>query len=120
MRAENDVKNAALGAWALQGGVQVTGRTARSDLGAVLHDGSLRDDAPALRGVTGGRTTAYLNLGARSRAGIVRDGRLWRGARGVAGEIGHVVADPAGARCRCGQHGCIETLAGSRAIAEPR
>lgn len=119
VRAENDVKAAALGAWALHGaGVRGDGSDGSASLGAVLRDGSLRDDAPALRGVTGGRTTAYLNLGTGVAAGIVRDGRLWRGARGVAGEIGHVVADPAGARCRCGQHGCIETLAGGRAIAE--
>ena len=67
----------------------------------------------------GGTTSmAYLNLGTGVAAGLVVDGRLWRGARGTAGEVGHISVDPAGPLCRCGQHGCIEALAGGGAIAE--
>lgn len=61
---------------------------------------------------------AYLNLGTGIAAGIVAGGALWRGARGTAGEVGHISIDPAGPLCRCGQHGCIEALAGGGAIAE--
>ena len=61
---------------------------------------------------------AYLNLGTGIAAGIVADGELWRGARGTAGEVGHISIDPNGPLCRCGQHGCIEALAGGGAIAE--
>ena len=46
------------------------------------------------------------------------DGELWRGARGTAGEVGHISVDPNGPLCRCGQRGCIEALAGGGAIAE--
>lgn len=60
---------------------------------------------------------AYLNLGTGMAAGIVVDGRLWRGATGVAGEIGHLPVDPAGALCRCGQRGCLETVASGSGIA---
>ena len=60
---------------------------------------------------------AYLNLGTGLAAGIVLDGRLLRGGRGVAGEIGHIPVDPAGERCGCGQHGCLETVASGSAIA---
>jgi predicted NBD/HSP70 family sugar kinase len=60
---------------------------------------------------------AYLNLGTGMAAGLVVDGRLWRGTTGVAGEIGHLPIDPAGALCRCGQRGCIETVASGSAIA---
>ena len=60
----------------------------------------------------------YLNLGTGIAAGIVTDGKLWRGARGTAGEVGHISVDPNGPLCRCGQHGCIEALAGGGAIAE--
>ncbi|WP_439591666.1 ROK family protein [Microbacterium sp.] len=63
-------------------------------------------------------TTGYLNLGTGIAAGIVRDGELWRGARGTAGEVGHISVDPHGPLCRCGQFGCIEALAGGGAIAE--
>ena len=60
---------------------------------------------------------AYLNLGTGLAAGIVFDGRLLRGGRGVAGEIGHIPVDPAGERCGCGQRGCLETVASGSAIA---
>jgi len=69
----------------------------------------------ALRGRDG--SMAYLNLGTGVAAGFVFDGALWRGARGTAGEIGHLSVDPGGPVCRCGQHGCIEALAGGAAIA---
>ena len=82
---ENDVKAAALGAYALHGG-----------------SGSM----------------GYLNVGTGIAAGIVTDGRLWRGARGTAGEVGHIAVDPNGPLCRCGQFGCIEAFAGGGSIAE--
>jgi predicted NBD/HSP70 family sugar kinase len=59
----------------------------------------------------------FLNLGTGLAAGIVVDGRVWRGASGVAGEIGHVPVDPAGVRCACGQVGCLETKASGSAVA---
>lgn len=60
---------------------------------------------------------AYLAIGTGVSAGVVLDGRLHRGAHGLAGEIGHVIVDPAGARCACGQRGCLETLVSGSAIA---
>jgi len=54
---------------------------------------------------------AYLNLGTGLAAGFVLDGALWRGARGTAGEIGHIPVDPHGEQCACGQRGCLETIA---------
>jgi predicted NBD/HSP70 family sugar kinase len=49
-------------------------------------------------------------------AGVVLDGELFRGVRGYAGELGHVVVDPAGPRCVCGSSGCLEQLAGQEAL----
>ncbi|MFS0867787.1 ROK family protein [Microbacterium sp. 179-B 1A2 NHS] len=66
---------------------------------------------PALEAV------AYLNLGTGVAAGIAQAGAPWRGARGAAGEIGHVAVDPAGPMCSCGQRGCIEALAGGASVA---
>jgi predicted NBD/HSP70 family sugar kinase len=54
----------------------------------------------------------YLAGGAGIGAGIISDGRLLRGSRGFAGEFGHLPIDPAGPRCGCGRHGCVESLAG--------
>lgn len=49
-------------------------------------------------------------------AGIIADGRLVRGARGFAGQIGHLQLDPAGPFCRCGRRGCLEAFAGLPAL----
>lgn len=75
---------------------------------AALGAASLRDDNTPI---------AYLNLGTGVAAGIVIDGRIWRGARGIAGEIGHLSVDPQGRVCGCGQRGCIETMCGGGALA---
>lgn len=61
---------------------------------------------------------AYLNLGTGVAAGIVVDGRIWRGARGTAGEVGHLSVDPRGRLCGCGQRGCVETFCGGGALAK--
>jgi glucokinase len=59
----------------------------------------------------------YLGIGTGISAGVVLDGRLHRGVRGLAGEVGHVVLDPDGAPCACGLTGCFETIAGGAGIA---
>jgi glucokinase len=70
------------------------------------------------RGVlTDGADLAYLAVGTGIAAGVVLDGRLHRGARGLAGEIGHAIADRDGPLCACGQHGCLEAFASGPAIA---
>jgi glucokinase len=67
--------------------------------------------------LSGADDLAYLALGTGLAAGLVLGGRLRRGARGAAGEIGHVPVDPGGARCSCGQRGCLELLASGSALA---
>ncbi|WP_433859139.1 ROK family protein [Streptomyces kronopolitis] len=49
-------------------------------------------------------------------AAVVVDGRLLRGARGFAGELGHVPVYPDGPVCDCGGRGCLEQYAGERAV----
>ncbi len=50
-------------------------------------------------------------------AGIIINGQLFQGDGGGAGEIGHVVAVPSGGLpCRCGNHGCLETVASAQAV----
>jgi len=65
----------------------------------------------------GPRSMAYLNLGTGLAAGIVIDGKLWRGARGAAGEIGHVSVDPAGPTGPDGLPGGLEAYAAGVGIA---
>lgn len=52
-----------------------------------------------------------VTLGTGIGAGIVQDGEVVRGARGFAGEAGHMVVDPAGPLCPCGRRGCWERMA---------
>jgi glucokinase len=59
----------------------------------------------------------FLGIGTGISAGVVLGGRLHRGVRGLAGEIGHVVLDPDGAQCACGLRGCFETIAAGAGIA---
>ncbi|MEU4092688.1 ROK family transcriptional regulator [Streptomyces sp. NPDC026673] len=49
-------------------------------------------------------------------AALIVDGRLFRGARGFAGELGHVPVHPTGPRCSCGARGCLEQYAGEEAV----
>lgn len=52
----------------------------------------------------------FLNLGTGVSAGIIINGSIFHGSTGVAGEIGHIVADTQGRDCPCGQRGCVETI----------
>jgi predicted NBD/HSP70 family sugar kinase len=81
--------------------------------------GTLAEQAwGALQGVTDG---VYLKLSDGVGAGLVLDGRPYRGRTGTAGELGHVVVDdsggpPGGAVCRCGNRGCLETWASTATV----
>ena len=65
----------------------------------------------------GSASVVYLKLATGIGAGIVIGGRLFDGAGGTAGEIGHTTIDETGDICRCGNRGCLETYAGAAAIA---
>ena len=61
----------------------------------------------------------YVNVGTGIGAGVIADGRIYRGADGLAGEIGHVAVDRNGRQCSCGKRGCLEAYASGRAIGGP-
>ncbi|MFL5844944.1 MAG: ROK family transcriptional regulator [Solirubrobacteraceae bacterium] len=58
----------------------------------------------------------YLKLSSGIGAGLILGGRLHHGATGMAGEIGHVLSNPDGLVCRCGNRGCLETVAAGPAL----
>jgi len=66
----------------------------------------------------GGRPADFIHLSAEAGIGsaIVVGGRLLRGARGFAGELGHVPVRPDGPECACGARGCLEQYAGESAV----
>jgi len=94
------------------------GAAIRERLGVPVHvENDVNAAALGASRSAAGASLAYLNLGTGLATGLVLDGRLWRGVRGAAGEIGHVPLDPDGLACVCGQRGCIEVMASGSGIA---
>jgi glucokinase len=65
----------------------------------------------------GFKNLIYITLSTGIGGGIIIDGKAYTGSIGTAGEIGHMVIDPDGPKCGCGNHGCLEALAAGPAIA---
>lgn len=63
----------------------------------------------------GARNALFVSLGTGIAAALIADGRMLRSG-GYAGEIGHIVIDPLGVRCACGNRGCLETIASAAAL----
>jgi glucokinase len=59
----------------------------------------------------GSRDLFYITIGEGIGGAIILDGKLWTGASGFAGEVGHITIDTEGAECQCGNTGCLETVA---------
>ena len=65
----------------------------------------------------GARNVICITLGTGVGAGIILDGKLWRGTFGTAGELGHTTFDAFnGPQCKCGNRGCLEMYASATAI----
>lgn len=62
------------------------------------------------------RSLVVITIGTGLGSGLVLDGRLWEGARGLAAEIGHVTVEPDGLPCPCGNHGCLEQYVSASAL----
>lgn len=63
------------------------------------------------------RDFLFVKAGTGIGAGIVVDGRIYRGAKGAAGDIGHISVGDDPTLCHCGNRGCLEAIAGGRALA---
>jgi predicted NBD/HSP70 family sugar kinase/biotin operon repressor len=64
----------------------------------------------------GKRNLFYVMLSEGIGGGVIVDGRIYLGRAGAAGELGHIVVDPDGQVCRCGNRGCLATVAGAAAL----
>jgi len=64
----------------------------------------------------GARNVVGMFIGTGIGGGVVCDGRLVRGARDAAGEVGHMVMEVGGPLCGCGNRGCLEAIASRTAI----
>jgi len=83
----------------------------------VINDGRAAAVAEARWGAGSRERDVFtLALGTGIAGSHIVDGRVVDGAHGIAGELGHVVVEPSGARCACGQRGCLETVIGAPAL----
>ncbi|MDJ0385359.1 ROK family transcriptional regulator [Streptomyces sp. G-G2] len=64
----------------------------------------------------GAETFVHVSAGTGIGAALIVDGQLFRGARGFAGELGHIPVHPEGVPCPCGARGCLEQYAGEAAV----
>ncbi|WP_260861756.1 N-acetylmannosamine kinase [Citrobacter sp. Marseille-Q6884] len=63
------------------------------------------------------RDMVFLTVSTGVGGGVVTDGKLLTGTGGLAGHLGHTLADPNGPMCGCGRRGCVEAIASGRGIA---
>ncbi|TQS18653.1 ROK family protein [Microbispora sp. KK1-11] len=103
-------------------GVAVAERLSQADIRGdipitVDNDANLAALAEYTSGVAAGTSDlVYLTGEVGVGGGVISGGRLLGGADGFAGEVGHVMVDPSGERCRCGRIGCWETKVGLAAL----
>jgi len=79
-------------------------------------DGGAKNGGERNSGERGGGDLVMLALGTGVGGAVMIEGRLLVGHRFGAGEIGHVILDPVGPLCNCGNRGCLEAYAGSRGL----
>lgn len=100
------------------------GKPLKDDLEAALqasvvmsNDANCFALAEATLGAARGYKTSFgVIMGTGVGGGIVIEGKVIDGANGIAGEWGHIVLDPYGPACYCGQRGCVETFLSGPAI----
>lgn len=117
-----DVESGVLGSTAILPGW--VGTNPREDLAARLgvpvhvdNDANLGALGELVWGAGRGATDlAYIKVASGVGAGLVINGRIYRGPGGTAGEIGHITLDESGPVCRCGNRGCLETFAAARHV----
>ena len=91
---------------------------ARFDLPVYVdNDANLGARAEALWGAgRGSETFVYLKVATGIGSGLIANGQVLHGAGGTAGEIGHIAVVEHGDLCRCGNRGCLETVASAAAV----
>jgi glucokinase len=83
------------------------------------HDAHLAALGEHRRGAARGASELiYVTVSTGIGAGLILRGELYAGAHGIAGEIGHIVVQAGGPRCRCGNDGCVEAIASGTGIAQ--
>lgn len=58
----------------------------------------------------------FVTLGTGVGGGLVNEGKMIHGAKGAAGEVGHMIVEPGGYQCTCGNYGCLEQYASATGV----
>ncbi|MDQ6710606.1 MAG: ROK family protein [Candidatus Dormibacteraeota bacterium] len=93
--------------------------TTRTGIPSYLHhDAHLAALGESVYGAARGATNViYVTVSTGIGAGLILNGELYAGAHGIAGEVGHIVVQPGGPLCTCGNRGCVEAIASGTGIA---
>ena len=83
----------------------------------VENDANVAALAESVAGVSAGTSSSvFITIGTGIGSGIIINGRIWSGAHGIGGELGHVILDLNGVPCTCGNHGCLERYCSATAL----
>jgi len=83
----------------------------------VENDANVAALAESVAGVSSGTSSSvFITLGTGIGSGIIIGGRIWSGAHGIGGELGHMILELDGVPCTCGNRGCVERYCSATAI----
>ena len=81
------------------------------------NDANVAALAESVTGVSAGTdSSVFITIGTGIGSGIIINGKIWSGAHGVGGELGHTIIRLDGDECTCGNHGCLERYCSANAI----
>ena len=81
------------------------------------NDANVAALAESVAGVSAGSSSSvFITIGTGIGSGIILNGKIWNGAHGIGGELGHVILDLDGVPCTCGNHGCLERYCSATAL----
>ena len=83
----------------------------------IENDANVAALAESVAGVSAGSSSSvFFTIGTGIGSGIILNGRIWSGAHGIGGELGHVIFDLDGVPCTCGNKGCLERYCSATAL----
>ena len=83
----------------------------------IENDANVAALAESVAGISKGTSSSvFITIGTGIGSGIIINGKIWGGAHGIGGELGHVIFDLNGYPCTCGNHGCLERYCSATAL----
>lgn len=81
------------------------------------NDANVAALAESVAGVSAGTSSSvFITIGTGIGSGIILNGRIWNGAHGIGGELGHTIFECGGVPCTCGNRGCLERYCSATAL----